>query len=318
MEKNKYDFLVVYNTCGIKTDQTLQYLGCLQSILASKTDFKYKLVMSSCLNKQECRDTVSEMFKDDVEIIAIDHPYTVNITYNISCQSMIDKYGPFKGYLYIDSGVDFLGNESALDKLFHLFIDNDYGIASAQVSFDHGLHNSKGGNFPIVNENYIMPLGGSVNGHADLFSHDIYERYGKVWPDVFRAYCTESTFSFVAASIGKKQVVLKDIVLTHKQAVDGGSLSVPHFSPTYNNNWNNLLFNRNAMDFMNDPEAIKCGLGYEECQGIMVHSPEAYDSDQRPLYLEELANCIEKYFYTTNDEVNYNQICSDIQQVKTI
>jgi|SaaInlV_100m_DNA_2_1039680.scaffolds.fasta_scaffold14761_2 hypothetical protein len=318
MEKNKYDFLIVYNTCGIRSDQTAQYIRSLQSIRASKTDFKFKLVMSSCLNQQPCRQVINEIFADDVSIIPIDHPYTVNITYNISCQLMINEYGAFKGYLYIDSGVDFLDNEDALDKLFSSFIDNNYGILSAQVNEDHGLHHSKGGSFPIVDVNYIMPLGGSVNGHVDLFSHDIYERYEKVWPDVFKAHCTESTFSFIAASVNKKQAVLKDVILTHRVAVDGASLSSPRWSPENGNTWNNLLFNRDVNDFINDSKAIKSGLGYEECQSIMMHSSEAYDNNQQSLYPEELANCIEKYFYTTSDEINYKQICLDMQQVKTI
>jgi len=309
--KNDYDFLVVYNTCGIRSDQIIQYLRSLQSIRASKTDFKFKVAMSSCLNQAACRRQINEVFGDDVAIVDIDHPYTVNITYNITCRAMVNTYGPFKGYLYLDSGVDFVGNEQALDKLFQSFMDNDYGILSAQVDKDHGMFNSKGGDFPITGEDYVMPLGGSVNGHVDLFSHAIYERYGKVWPDVFKAHCTESTFSFVAASVGKKQAVLKDVILTHRVAVDGASLSVPHSSASHGNTWNNLLFDRDANDFLKDPKAIEHGLGYEECQRVMLHNPEAYDADQSPTSIEELSNCVEKYFYSTEAEVDYGKICQN-------
>jgi hypothetical protein len=305
--KNDKQFLVVYNTCGLRGDNTDHYIKCLRSILTSQTTFKYKLAMSSCLNQKECRDRISQEFGDLVEIIAIDKPVTVNITYNKTCLEMISKYGPFEGYLYLDSGVDFVGNQDALEKGFKSFIDNDYGILSFQTNTDHGLHNSKGARFPILRENYIMPLGGSINGHAELFCHSIVEKYGRVWPDVFAAYCTESTFTFISASVGKKQAVLCDIVLNHAQSLDGPSSSSPHNSKVYRNHWNNLLFGRDANIFIQDKDAKRAGLGYEECNKILEHDPDAY-IDGLPKDPKALSDAIMKYFFLTDQELNYEHL----------
>ena len=305
--KNDYDFLVVYNTCGIRGDRADHYIHCLRTILQSKTSFKYKLVMSSCLNHPVCRNRIKETFEDLVEIVTTDTPVTVNISYNKTCRDMISKYGPFKGYLYLDSGLDFDGNTDALDKAFNSFVDNDYGILSILASNDHGLVNSKGADFPVLNQDYLMPLGGAVNGHAELFSHSIFEKYGNLWPDVFAAWCTESTFTFLAASVGKRQAVLKDIVLNHAKSVDGASASQGHVSSVYGNPWNNLLGNRDAREFINDEEAISAGLGYEECNNIMMHTPQAYDN-YLPKDADSLTNVIKKYLFLSKEELDYESL----------
>lgn len=303
----EYDFLVVYNTCGIRSDNTNHYIKCLKSILNNKTSYKTKVVMSSCLNSNFCRNSIRSEFGESVEIIEIDKPYTVNITFNKSCKEMIKKYGNFKGYLYLDSGIDFENNENAFEKGFKSFLENDYGILSFQVNNDHGMFNA-GVSFPVLSKNHIIPLGGSVNGHADLFSHSIYEKFNNLWPDVFAAFCTESTFSFLAASVLKQWAILCDIVLNHNKSVDGASVSVPHVSVKTNTSWNNLLFGRDALDFINDPECIESGLGYEECNKIMMHNPKAYDQLNIPLHPEKLSQCIKKYFYLSESELNYNTI----------
>ena len=303
--KNDYDFLIVYNTCGIKRDNTEHYIKCLQTILDSKISYKYKLVVSSCLNSKNCRDRLRQAFGDLVEIVTIDKVVTVNISYNKTCINMISKYGPFKGYLYLDSGIDFENNENALERGFESFLKNKYGILSFQASNDHGLHNSKGATFPVTGKDYVMPLGGSVNGHAELFCHSIFETYGRLWPDVFSAFCTESTFSFLAASVGKRQAVLKDIILNHLKSVDGASSSSPHVSTTNGTPWNNLLCGRNANDFIHDDVAIKAGLGYEECGNIMIHNKDAYHNGL-PKDPESLCRSIRKYFYLSSEDICYD------------
>ena len=83
MEKNSYDFLVVYNTCGIRCNRTDHYIKSIRSILASKTDFKFRVVMSSCLNSKECRDDIRNVFGTEIDIIEIDTPFPVNIFYHL-------------------------------------------------------------------------------------------------------------------------------------------------------------------------------------------------------------------------------------------
>ena len=307
MEKSKYDFLVVYNTCGIRSDNVGQYIKSIRSILDSKTDFTFRVIMSSCLNSEECRREVHTAFGSEIDIMAVDEPHTVNITYNNSCLHATKQYGVPKGYLYIDSGVDFIDNDETLNKGFLSFLENDYGILSFQVDTDHGF-DSLDIDHPVKGEDFIIPLGGAVNGHADLFSSDIIKEYGALWPDVFSAFCTESTFSFVAASVNKKWAILKDHVLTHKKGIDGPSLCVPHISPQTKTPWNNLLCGRDALDFINSKEAIEAGLGYEECNNIMMHNKNSYDDKNLPKNPSALKECIKKYLYLSRDELKYPEL----------
>ena len=101
---------------------------------------------------------------------------------------------------------------------------------------------------------------------------------------------------------------MKDQQVRHLKEVEGASLSQPHVSRTYHNTWNNLLYNRNALDFINDEDVKKSGIGYEECNDILPHNSDAYDDNHMPLDPESMKKLINKYFFLSNDELNYNTI----------
>ena len=66
------------------------------------------------------------------------------------------------------------------------------------------------------------------------------------------------------------------------------------------------------MDFINDQSAINYGLGYEECNQIMMHNPDAYESNGRSKYPEMLQQNIEKYFFLSPQELDYDHIYSTL------
>jgi len=193
--------------------------------------------------------------------------------------------------------------------------ENDYGMLSLQVDTDEALqaidsslvYESK--EIQIRDNDLVIPLGKACNGHVIFHSNELLKNYNnKLWPDVFAAYCTESTFTFLCSAIFKKWAILKDIKIHHLKAVDGPSSSVPHISLKYDNPWNNLLCGRNATEFINDQSAIACGLGYEECNEIMIHKEDAYDAGGYPKKPEELRKNINKYFFLNDEELNYSNI----------
>jgi hypothetical protein len=94
------------------------------------------------------------------------------------------------------------------------------------------------------------------------------------------------------------------------KGIDGASSSQPHGSPIYGNPWNNLLYGRDATNFIKDPDAIECGLGYEECNNIMIHRKEAYDESGCSLYPDKLQENINKHFFLSKEEINYEDIKS--------
>lgn len=305
----KNDLLVVYNTFGLH-DNSAHYIKCIQSILDSKTSYDYKIAWSSCFNSEKVRKRLMEVFKDKISLYSfIDKKLTVNITFNKTVRESVKQFGNFKYYLYLDSGVDFCGNETAINEGLDALHKNNYGMLSYQLNNDAPIKDAKATEFPIKGNDHIIPVGGGYNAHADIYSDELFTAFNmKLMPDVFVAFCTESVYSFLVAAIGKKWAIKSDIMLNHAKSVDGPSSMFPHISPKTNTPWNNLLCGRDALTFINDKEAIEAGLGYEECNTIMMHKQDAYTPDGMPLNKEALKKAILKYFFLTNEELDYDKI----------
>jgi hypothetical protein len=185
-----------------------------------------------------------------------------------------------------------------------------YSMITVQTDGDNGFDMWLGFNNVIGND-YIVPIGKACNLHCQLFTNELYETYNnKIIPDVFAAFCTESSFSFLNAAMHKKWVIAKDIIVYHKQSLDNASMYFQHKSERFDNFWNNLLFNRNANDFINDQEAIDAGLGYEEVNNIMLHKNDMYDENGYSLVPDRLKRVILKYLYLNNSELDYENIRS--------
>jgi hypothetical protein len=326
MSNNK--LLVVYNTCGVLGDShkprvtdygltagvvTDWYLDAISSLLNQSLD-GCKVVWSSCLNSDECIERLRDKFKSKIEYCIHTQRYTVNVTFNKTVQECVKKFGEFEGYLYIDSGCLLGDDPNTLYKIYNSFVRNSYGILSIQTNTDTGfqglesrfVNNSE--DPQVRDEDYIIPIGKAINLHVSVFSNDLYKKYNTIIPDVFTAYSTESTFGFLCSSVQKRWAIMKDLQIRHLKSLDGATSCHPHFSAVHGNHWNNLVCNRNALDFINDPEAIKAGLGYEECNNIMNHDPNAYDKEGNALYVDDLSNIIKKYLFLTEEELNYNNI----------
>lgn len=306
--------LVVYNTCGINGDNTDWYIKCIESFLNQDFD-DYHIVMSSCLNSKKCIQTIAAHFKNKISYCYHQQPHTVNITFNKTVQETIKNFGRFEYYVYVDSGCTFGDDKTVLSKAYESAKQNDYGMLSLQVDTDEALqaidpslkYETK--EIQIRDNDLIVPIGKACNGHVIFHSDEFLDYYNnKLWPDVFAAYCTESTFTFLCAGINKKWAILKDLKIQHLKAVDGPSSSVEHISMKYDNPWNNLLYDRNALDFINDQEAIKAGLGYEECNNIMMHNEDAYNSDGCPKDQIKLLEKMNRYFFLNENELNYQEI----------
>jgi len=50
------------------------------------------------------------------------------------------------------------------------------------------------------------------------------------------------------------------------------------------------------------------GLGYEECNKIMPHNPDAYDEHGLCKNVDNLQSVIKKYLFLSNKELNYDTI----------
>lgn len=320
--KNK--IAVIYNTCGLRHENADLYIQSIESCL--NQDFKnYRIVLSSCCNSIKCFNRVYKHFKDKISYCYHYEPHTVNITFNKTVQLYVENFGPAESYLYIDSGCSFTtpGHKtevqtSILREMYECYLRNNKSLIYAQTNTDSALnfisekYKMQSNNVQVKGKDLRVPLGTGLNLHCCLFSHDFFIEYdGKLIPDVFAAFCTESVFVYLAAAIFKKWYVMKDYTIDHITSADGASSGFAHTSQKTKTTWNNLLYNRDINDLLQDNNAIKSGLGYEEVQNILHYNPSIYNSDSLPRnkqYANNMKMYMKKYFFLTKHELNYEKI----------
>ena len=303
---NKY--LVVYNICEIGKRNCNWYIQCLDNLLKSNYN-NFDLAVSGCLISEDTKKVLLEKYKGKIIFNFIDCRLPVNITFNHTVKTIVSKLGRYAGYIYIDSGVDIDTNTHFIKEIDKRYSTGKYEIIFCQTDTDTGYHllgmGDRGTPYYFYDHDYIVPIGKACNLHVACFGDKMFEYYGKLMPDIFLAYCSESVLSFLSAALQSKWVIIKDMILSHIQGVDGASIGYDHEGPTCF--WNNLYGGLNMLDIIKDPRAIELGLGYEECNRIMMHdankfTPEGYAKES------ELKNYIKEKLFLTNEMLNYNHI----------
>jgi hypothetical protein len=272
--KNK--ILVVYNTCGFSGRESVEwYIDCVNNILKQQFD-GFHVVISSCGNSLRVVKRLVQEFKGRVSFNFTNERITVNQSFNHTVQKCVDQFDEFDSYLYVDSGINFRDNIYTLKDTWDLYKSGPYGMVTLQASNDTGFgpwFNIKG---HIVDEHFEIPIGRACNLHTQLFSNEIFKAYDrKIIPDIFVAYCTESVFSFVAAGVSQKWIIMKDLVLEHLKSVDGATSGFHHIGPR-GDSTNNLFGGLDIREIVKQPEAWDSGFGYEEMQGVFPHDREKY------------------------------------------
>jgi len=313
--------LAVYNTCGIQRDNTKWYIECIRSFLNQDLDGA-RVVLSSCRNSPTSIKEVYQAFGDEISYCLTPERHTVNITFNNAVQRSVENFGEFEGYMYIDSGCT-MDKQTDIFSLSHQAMrENDYGIVVIQTDTDECFENLgppyvyESKEIQVKNEHLVVPIGTSINQHTAVFNNKIFQSYKRLYPDIFAAFCSESVLNYIAASVGLRWVVMADRQVRHLKAVDGPSSGFEHRIAAEDkdgkiikdNYWNNLLYSRNALDFVNDQEAFEAGLGYEECNDIMNHNSDAYDLNGFCKDHDRLRKVIQKHLFLSDEELNYNDI----------
>ena len=305
--------LLVYNTCGIRGDNTEHYVKCINSFL--EQDFEgFKIVLSSCKNSPECIKKLISTFGNRISYCLTPELHTVNITFNNAVRKSVEEFGDFESYMYVDSGCWF-EDKDIIQNTYDCLKSGEHGIVAVQVDNDEALdvldpkfkHSTD--EIQIKGDHYVIPIGKSINQHVHLFSHKIYKNCNdKIEPDVFAAYCSESVFNYIAAASNQRWVIMADKQVNHHRSIDGASSGFSATSRNHGNSWNNLLYGRDASEFINDKEAYEVGVGYEECNNIMNHNPDAYDEEGFVKNPDKLLEKVNQYFFLTDDELDYDKI----------
>ena len=342
MENRK--ILLVYNTCGIQRDNTKWYIECINSFL--EQDFEgLHVVVSSCMNSKACIKELYSVFRDKISYCLYPEKYVVQTTFNKTVLEMVRKYGEFEGYMYVDSGVTFDNQKHVIKEAYERLETGKYAIVTVQTDTDAAFNDlsggyvgdemiqdspqafsewakkrggfayeSKFGDIQITGDDFIVPPGASANLHANIYSNELWNKYNeRILADVFKAYCLESTFIWMAKSLTKDWVIVKDLQVRHAKALDVPCAGFNTHSNETGNYWDNLFCGRSALEWMNDPEAKRAGLGYHNHPNVplearMQYDLDAFDENNVAKYPEDLRKIMTKYFFLNKDELDYDNI----------
>jgi len=336
--------LLVYNTCGIRRDNTKWYIECIKSFL--EQDFEgLHVVISSCMNSAACFREIYSTFKDKISYCLFPERYVVQTTFNKTVMEITEKYGEFDGYMYVVSGVTFDNQKHVIKEAYDRLKTDKFAIVTIQTDTDAAFNDLAGGyvgeemikdcpyafsewakkrggfayetkfgDIQIKDKDYIVPPGASANLHANIFSNELWKKYNKrILADVFKAYCLESTFIWMAKSIRRDWVIVKDLQVRHVKALDIPCAGFNTHSNDTGNYWDNLFCDRSALDWMHDPEAKKAGLGYHNHPNVPLESRmqfdlNAYDEENKAKKPDLLRKIMHKYFFLTKNELDYGKI----------
>tara|TARA_R100001082_G_scaffold110143_1_gene89140 strand:+ start:14119 stop:15168 length:1050 start_codon:yes stop_codon:yes gene_type:complete len=344
MEEKDRKILVVYNICGIKREVPEWYIECIENIL--KQDFDgFHVVVSSCMNSKNCFKKLYEKFGSKISYCWYPEKNVIQVTFNKTVREVVNKYGEFEGYFYIDSGVNFDNQVNVLSEAYKRLATQKYPIVTIQTDTDTAfndlmggyigdvvvqdspesfsewsknrggyVYETKFGDIQITGQDFIVPSGGTCNLHASLFSNEYWKTFDRrISPDVFVAFCAESTYIYSCKALKKDWVIVADLQVRHVKAIEAPCSGFNTVSNSTGNYWDNLFCGRSALEWMNDPEAKKAGLGYHNhpnapLESRMQYDLDAYNEDGTAKYPDLLMNILMKYFFLTKEEFNYDKI----------
>jgi hypothetical protein len=267
-------YLVVFNICELKGPNYAWYETCLDNLLKVRSDqYEYEVSVSGCMVSHETKASLLARYKDKIIFNFIDSRLTVNVTFNHTVNKIVEQRGHYDGYVYIDSGVNIDTNLHYLDEIHERYKTEKYGMVQLQTDTDTGFH-CFGLHGYFYEHDFIVPVGKACNLHVTCFNDKLLKYYGRLIPDIFVAYCTESVFSFLNAALNLRWIIVKDLILEHKKSVDGASAGFDHIGKK--EPWNNLYGGLDMLDIIRDPTAHRLGLGYEEINQIMMHNGHAF------------------------------------------
>lgn len=310
--------LVIYNICGIKFNNLEMWSNHLQDILNQEYS-NFTVAVSGCIVSNESKIEL-EKFKDKHSNIVfnwIEDKLPVNVTFNHTAQVCANQLGEFDGYLYVASDVKFGNDTKVIEKLAYLHQNSNSAMTYALVDNDHGLDGWYADVWSeldkmLETDHFCINIGRTANMHVILFDKIIYQTFNnKIIPDIFASHCTETTYSYLAASLGKKYVVHnKDVMLGHIGFADGHSVGFID-EIQYNDSlaWKHLFKSKiPAEERLLSDEAKASGFGYEAHRGLLAHDELMYDNDENHIEPQKLLDFLKKAIYLSNDEFDYKII----------
>lgn len=301
--------LIVYNTCEIQRNNLFWYIDGIKNLLRQNYD-NFKVVVSGCKLTESTKKGLFKKFGKNIYYNFIEDIHPVNVTFNHTVNLIRDQINAFDGYIYVDSGINTGDKLQVLNEINIRLITEQFGMITVQPNTDTGYEMWFGKpeiGFAFTGEDFIIPVGKACPLHFQCFDNRLLEYYGRLIPDIFKTFCTESTFSFMNAALGLKWVIIKDLVIFHQKAADGPCSLVNNDFYGSKEPWNTLLGDLDIKKLIMTPEGKRLGMGYEEAQNVFMHDPACYDENGL-CKNNELKAFIKKNLFVPPEVVDYQTI----------
>ena len=248
MTDNK-GILIVYNTCtiGWRSNQLYmlsfdQWKIDVDKILSQDID-NCQIVIT------ECRGTESISWDTDPRyiewqnylkdhgvyfIIVRDYlPFGQSV--NDAVKTIINLKGTYEYYMYWSSGFELKSQSSygaseednaVLSRIYNCLQEN-VDICRANLFASNDNYPPEGYDHHKISELFTILPGYAINDHCSIYSNEWVESFDNcIRPDIFKGNGSETVFPYMAASIGKRCVILPKQVcpaLIHHKNLDGDS-----------------------------------------------------------------------------------------------
>ena len=315
--------MVVYNTCGISgKENSSTYIEHLKTILNQNLTDK-TIIFSGCKIKKETFKKVYKEFGSTISYYLTNERLAVNQSFNDAVLKGIENFGEHDGYVYVASDVKFTDDLDSLSKINERIKDKTNGIVYPEIDLDNGYYwwfdFDEGLSLWDVfgkDKDFVVPLGSTANLHCAAFSNKLYKEYGRILPDVFVSYCSESSFSFLTAAVKQKFIIANDVVCNHginktsNHQLDGQTLA-------YGAAWD-LVYPgcKSIKEIVESIESIESGFGHEEWairhkvpkdKVFLIHDKKQYDENSFSID-NRLRNFIKNNLFIPKNILDYDKI----------
>jgi hypothetical protein len=302
--------LVIFNICELKYRNLFDYIISIDHLLEQEYD-NYQIIISGCGVSLATKAALKKRFGGKLWYNYIDAPYQIPFTFNKTILEVIKVVGEFDGYIFVDSGIDTQNNRNCLTEINKRAQTEKYGIITLQTDDDMGYDWWFGmpRNSIIRNNDFIVPVGRCCNLHFQYYDKALQRCYGRLWPDIFIAYCSESVLSFFSIGVNRQWVIIKDLALHHAKGLDGSGVTFDHIGPK--GAGNNLFEGMDVTEIVYSEESKAVGFGYNEAgiglnQFYHMHDPAKFTADGLSKDPERLVKFIKDRLFLKKEKFDYD------------
>lgn len=226
--------LIVYNIFGnTKPQNTSYYVDAIDSILdqniVKDNPDTVQVALSVVTPHAQTIIALKHNYRNRLSINWVHEVLPLSITFNATVRACVAHYGEFEGYLYVDSGISFVGQPDVMGKMYEKMNSSReshngrYAMVAIQPTNDTGydLWGIPRGEGVI---GVVIPPSRTVNLHCQVFSNELYTGMaGRILPDIFANDSSESVFSYMCAAVQQQFYVDFSQRVLHLHSLDGAS-----------------------------------------------------------------------------------------------